>query len=92
MRTGGAAWFATAHCLLAESDFGMVLGAESARPLELGAGQDEEASQIVLIHFFDRVQEVTIEGHHATDSGANSLVTVRRSVKVHPWGGIIRSA
>jgi len=92
VRAGGAPRFATTHGLFAESHLGMVLGAEGTRTLELGAGENEKTSQIVLIHFLDRVQEVTVERHHATDSGANSLVTVRRSVSVHPCGGIIRSA
>ena len=78
--------------LLTEVHFGMVIGLQSAGALQLGPGQDEQPAQVVLIHFPHRVQEIAVEGHQATDNGANSRVTVRRSVRVHPWGGIIRSA
>jgi len=70
----------------------MVFSGESARLLELGPGEDEKASQVVLVQILDRVEKIAVDGHQATDNGANSRVTVRRSVRVHPWGGIIRSA
>lgn len=70
----------------------MILCGERTRPLELGPGEDQETSQVVLVHFLDGIEQIPVEGHHATDNGANSLVTVRRSVRVQPWGGIIRSA
>ena len=38
----------------------------------------------MIVEFFDRIEEVAVEGHQATDSGANNLVVVRRSVRVHP--------
>jgi hypothetical protein len=46
----------------------------------------------VLVEIFDRVEQIAVQGHQATDSGANNLVTVRRSVRVHPIGGLMRSA
>jgi hypothetical protein len=46
----------------------------------------------VIIEIFDRIQQIAVEGHQATESGANNLVDLRRSVKVQPWGGDIRSA
>ena len=46
----------------------------------------------MIVEFFDRIEEVAVEGHQATDSGTNNLVVVRRSVRVHPWGGVILSA
>jgi len=73
-------------------DFGVVVHAESTRALELSPGQNEEPTEIVLVEIFDRIEQITVEGHQATESGANSRVTVRRSVNVHPRGGIMRSA
>jgi len=70
----------------------MALGGESAGALELGPGQDEETTKVVLVQVLDRIEEIAVEGHQATESGANSRVTVRRSVSVHPRGGIILSA
>jgi len=84
MRTSGTAGLAAANCLLAEPHLGVILGFERARTLQLGPGEDEETSQIVLVHFLDRVEKITVESHQATDNGANSLVTVRRSVRVQP--------
>jgi hypothetical protein len=70
----------------------MAFGGERTRALELGPSQDEETAKIVLIQILDRVEKITVEGHQATESGANSRVTVRRSVRVQPRGGIILSA
>jgi hypothetical protein len=58
----------------------------------LGSGEDEKATKVVFVEFPDRVQQVAVQGHQATESGAKSRLTVRRSVRVHPCGGIIRSA
>ncbi len=84
MGTSGAADLAATNCLLAKPHLGVILGLERARPLQLGPGENEETSQIVLVHFLDRVEQITVENHQATDNGAKSLVTVRRSVRVHP--------
>jgi hypothetical protein len=46
----------------------------------------------VLVEISDRIEKIAVEGHQATESGANNRVTVRRSVSVHPRGGIMRSA
>ena len=70
----------------------MPFGGESARPLEMGTGQDEKTAEVMLVEILDRIQQVAVQSHQATESGAKSRVTVRRSVKVHPKGGIIRSA
>lgn len=59
--------------------------------LQLCPGEDEKPTKIVLIEFFDRIQQVAVEGHQATDSGAKRRVTVLRSVRVQPCGGVIRS-
>ncbi len=87
-----AAGLAAPNRLFAEPYSWMVVGAQSAGLLELGPGEDEEASQVMLVQILDRVEKIAVDGHQATDNGANSRVTVRRSVRVHPWGGIIRSA
>ncbi len=92
MWASGAARLAATHRLLAEVDFGVVVGAESTRALELRPGQNEKPTKIVLVEVFDRVEQIAVEGHQATESGANNRVTVRRSVNVHPRGGIMRSA
>lgn len=38
----------------------------------------------MVVEVSDRIEEITVECHQATDSGANNLVVVRRSVRVHP--------
>lgn len=73
-------------------DFRVVVGAEGTRALQLRPGQDQKSPEIMLVEIFDRIQKIAVEGHQATESGANNLVTVRRSVSVHPRGGIMRSA
>jgi hypothetical protein len=70
----------------------MTLGDEGAQALELGSGQYEKTTEIVLVEILDRIQQIAVESHQATESGAKSRVTVRRSVRVHPNGGIMRSA
>lgn len=70
----------------------MVVAAEGTGALKLGAGQYEKTTKVVLVEIFDRIQQIAVEGHQATESGANNRVTVRRSVRVHPSGGIMRSA
>ena len=92
MRASGAARLPTSHRLLPHMDPGMPFGAESARPLKLGTSQDEKTAEVMLVELLDRIQQVAVQSHQATESGAKSRVTVRRSVNVHPNGGIIRSA
>ena len=92
MGTPGATRLPASHRLLPEMHFGVVVRAEGTRALKLGAGQDQQTTKIVLVEIFDRIEEIAVEGHQATESGANSRVTVRRSVNVHPRGGIMRSA
>jgi hypothetical protein len=58
-----AARLAASHRLLAEVDFGVVVGAESARALELRPGQNEEPTEIVFVQVFDRVEQIAVEGH-----------------------------
>jgi hypothetical protein len=92
MGASSAARLPASHRLLSEMDFRVVVGTEGTRALELSPGQNEEPTQIVLVEIFDRIEQIAVEGHQATESGANSRVTVRRSVNVHPRGGIMRSA
>jgi hypothetical protein len=44
----------------------------------LRPGEDEKPSQVMLIHVLDGIEHVSVQGHQATESGANSLVTVLR--------------
>ena len=88
----GAPWLPAPDTLLAQLHLGMILCGQSSRPLKLCPGQDEKTAKVVLVQIPDRVQQVAVEGHQATESGANSRVTVRRSVRVQPCGGIILSA
>ncbi len=69
----------------------MVVRAQSAHGLKLCPRENQQAPEVVLVEFFDRIEQITVEGHQATESGANNLVTVRRSVRVQPCGGVIRS-
>jgi hypothetical protein len=76
-------------------NLGMVLPRKRPGAVQLSTGEDEEAAEVVLVEIPDCVEQIAVEGHqegYATESGANSLVTVRRSVRVHPSGGIMRSA
>jgi hypothetical protein len=43
-----------------------------------------QPAQLVVVEFLDRIEKVAVQGHQATESGANNLVVVRRSVRVHP--------
>lgn len=88
----GATHLPATDFLLTEMHFRFDFGIHRTRPLELSPGEYVESAQLVVVEFFDRIEEVAVEGHQATESGANNLVVVRRSVRVHPWGGVIRSA
>jgi hypothetical protein len=78
--------------LLAEFHLGVIVRCQCTGSLQLRPGQDEKTAKVVLVQIPDRVQQIAVESHQATESGANNRVTVRRSVKVQPCGGIIRSA
>lgn len=88
----GAIALATADLLLAEADRRVVPGSDRPGPLKLGAGEDLEPSQIMFVEVLDRIEQVAVESHQATLTGAKSRFTVRRSVRVHPNGGVILSA
>jgi hypothetical protein len=92
MRAGIASGLSASNRLFTQPNPGMIFSGQSARLLQLGPSEDEKAPQVVLVEILDRVEKIAVESHHATDNGANSRVTVRLSVRVHPWGGIIRSA
>jgi hypothetical protein len=70
----------------------MIVAGQCPQTLQMGTGQDQQSAEIVLVEILDRVQQIAVKGHQATESGAKSRVTVRRSVSVQPWGGIMRSA
>jgi hypothetical protein len=73
-------------------DLRFSLRLDGARAVELGSGEDVETAKLMVVKVSYRVEEITVQGHQATDNGANNLLVVRRSVKVHPCGGVIRSA
>lgn len=92
VRALGAARLATSNHLLPETHLWFGSGFHDSAPLQLGLGQYAKTSEVVFVEFLDRVEQIAVERHQATWTGANSLVTVRRSVSVQPWGGVIRSA
>lgn len=92
MGTLGATTFAASDRLLTKVNLRVLVDLQRTTPVELGLGEDHQTTQLVVVEFFHRVQQIAVEGHQATESGANSLVDWRRSVRVHPWGGVIRSA
>ena len=63
MWASGAARLAATHRLLTEMDLGMVLPDQHPRPVQLGSGQDQQTSKIVLVEIFDRVEQIAVEGH-----------------------------
>lgn len=91
-RTGGAA---TLYALLAEAD---LRGAGRLRdctdPLEMGLGENMESTQLMFVEVSDVVEKIPIKTHcaYATSAGANKRTVLRRSVSVHPIGGVSRSA
>ena len=92
MRALGAFLLTAPDLLLTQADVGLIAHFDGVRGLEVRPGENVQASQIVLVEVLDRVEKIAVEGHQATWTGANSLVTVRRSVNVQPCGGVIRSA
>jgi hypothetical protein len=92
MRAFGATRFAASHLLLAKVYLRLLILGEGPGAVELRLGEDHEAAQLMVVEIPDRIQQIAVEGHQATERGANSLVVDRRSVSVQPWGGVIRSA
>lgn len=92
MWTLGASTFPAPNLLLAQVNLRLRLVGQGTRAMELRLGEDHQTSELMVVQVFDRVQQIAVEGHQATESGANSLVDLRRSVRVHPCGGVIRSA
>jgi len=55
----------------------VLAGGHGARRLEAGTSEDHETLQLVRIELLDRVQQVAVDGHYATSSGANRRTVVR---------------
>ena len=91
MRAFGAPLLPTFHHLASHADSlaGRLLDSGT---LQLRSCEHLQTSETMFIELFDRVEQVAVYGHQATWTGANSRVTVLRSVSVHPCGGVIRSA
>lgn len=66
MRAFGATLLPTANHLVAEAHPRLTPGVNRPVPLQLGPGQDLEASQVMTVEFFDRVEEIAVQGHQAT--------------------------
>jgi hypothetical protein len=73
-------------------DLWFALRVDGARAVELGPGENVKTAELMVVKVSYRIEEITVQSHQATDNGANSLLVVRRSVRVHPCGGVIRSA
>ncbi len=41
----------------------MVFPDQRTRPVQLGSGQYQQTSKIVLVEFFDCVEQIAVEGH-----------------------------
>lgn len=70
----------------------LAIRVDGARAVELSSGEDMKAAQLMIVEVSHRIEKITVESHQATDNGANNLLVVRRSVKVQPCGGVMRSA
>jgi hypothetical protein len=44
-------------------DLRVVLPRERSRPVKLCPGQDQQATEVVLVEIFDRVEQIAVEGH-----------------------------
>ena len=84
MGTTGAPGFTAAHRLLTKAHLRVVLVRQSSGSLKLGTRQNQQAAKVVLVEFLDRIDQIAVDRHQATERGANSRVTVRWSVSVHP--------
>lgn len=81
--------------LLAETDFrGSTSVRDHPSSLKVGLRQYQQPTQFMLIKISNVVEEVSVKTHdsYATSAGANNRTMLRRSVKVHPIGGVRRSA
>lgn len=95
MWTGGAGGAATAHGLLSNTHFRSAprLG-DDTDPLKMSLGEHVEAPQPMFVEVSNIVEKISIQTHgvQATSAGANKRIVLRRSVSVHPMGGVKRSA
>lgn len=84
MRASGASGLPAPDPLPSHTHFRFRAKRRTCDRLQLGTGEDLKPSEVVLVQILDRVEQVAVEGHQATCTGANNRVTVRRSVSVHP--------
>ncbi len=63
MGAGGTALLSALDHLFAKTHLRPVLGADHALAFELGAGEDQETAEVVLVEVSDRVEEVAVERH-----------------------------
>lgn len=88
----GTLGLAASDPLLAHADLGILSKRRSDYGLQLSSREDLQSPQIVLVQLLDRIEQISVQRHQATLTGAKSRVTVRRSVRVQPCGGVSRSA
>jgi len=63
MGAGRATLLSALDHLFAQPDLGPILRTDRSLSLELGAGQDQKTTEVVLVEVPDRVEQVAVEGH-----------------------------
>ena len=63
MGAGCAAFLAALDHLFAKSHPGSIFRSNHSLAFELGASEDQEPTEIVLVQVSDRVEEIAVEGH-----------------------------
>ena len=66
MGTFRATSLATPNHLLTHVDLGLRTGFDGAISLQMGAGEDLEATQPVFVEISHRVEKIAVERHQAT--------------------------
>ncbi|HEY5891110.1 MAG TPA: hypothetical protein VIW94_10465 [Acidimicrobiia bacterium] len=60
MGTLGATTLPAPDRLLAKVDLGVLVDLQGAAPVELGLGEDHQTTQLVVVEFFYRVQQIAV--------------------------------
>lgn len=66
MWTSVAVCFAAANHLFSQPDSGTVLRPYRTVPFELGAGEDQQTPQVMLVKISDRVEKIAVQRHCLT--------------------------
>lgn len=62
----GASLLSAPDHLLSHVHLWLAPPADRSRTLELSSREDLKTTQIVLVQFFDRIEQIAVEGHQAT--------------------------